>query len=175
MITYCNTYCRSNLCNYTYFGSASASQTLSILCLDGNSTCRTVYTALTAVYTLCLCNFFIKCRHNHSFCSTECKSKCTDSLNFLAGTYTVTTQNTFVWITYHRWRTGIQLMLFSCILKRISYAEPVCQFLKTHSPLLIQVVQSRQCAAKAIVPQSVYDIFSLSCIGIDYHSISRLF
>lgn len=46
---------------------------------------------------------------------------------FFAGTYAVTTQNTFVWITNQRRRTCIQLMIFSWyFLKRIVCTPSLC-------------------------------------------------
>ena len=103
MITYCNTYCRCNLCNHTNIRICECFKDFVCIRMDGNSSCRTECTALSTVYALCLGNLLIKCRHNHSFCSTECKSKCADSLNFLAGTYTVSAEDTFIRITNNRW------------------------------------------------------------------------
>ena len=74
MITYCDTYCRSNLSNYTYIRISKCFPCLVHMCLDRNSTCWTIYTTLTAVYTFCLCDFFVKCRHYHGLSSPECKS-----------------------------------------------------------------------------------------------------
>ncbi len=160
MIAYCNTNCRCNLCNYTISGSASASQTSSILRLDRNSSCRTEYTTLSTVYALCLCNLFIKRRHNHSFCSTECKSKCSDSLKFLAGTYTVSAEDTFVRITNQRRRTEIQLMLLSCILETdVLYARDDVPVPEGHIHHSLHRLYSHGNVLQEAVPQSVSCIF----------------
>ena len=99
MITNCNTNCRCNLCNNTSILISQCIPYFIHMCTDGDRTCRTVNTALTTVYTLCLSNLFIECRHDHGLCSTECESKSSDSLKFLAGTYTVAAEDTFVRIT----------------------------------------------------------------------------
>ena len=131
MIAHCNTYCRCNLRNYTDIRICKCLKDFVCIRVDGNSSCRTECTALSTVYALCLCNLFIECRHNHCFCSTECKSKCADSLNFLAGTYTVSAEDTFIRIANDRRRTEIQFMLLSCVLETYgSYTKTMCQFLK---------------------------------------------
>ena len=99
VITNCYTDCRRNLGNHTGILVRKCIPNLIHMCTNGDGSCRTVNTALTTVYTLCLSNLFIECRHNHGLCSTECESKSSDSLKFLAGTYTVAAEDTFVRIT----------------------------------------------------------------------------
>ena len=103
VITDCNTNCRCDLSNHTYIRICQIFPYLIGICTDRNCTGRTEYTALTTVYTLCLGDFFVECRHNHCFCSTESKSKCSDSLNLFTDTYAVSAKDTFIRITYNRW------------------------------------------------------------------------
>ena len=103
MVTNGYTNCRSDLCNHTDFRIRQSLPDFIRIGMNGNRSGRTEYTALATVYALCFCNLFVECRHNHSFCSTECKSKCSDSLNLLAGTYTVSAKDTFIRITYYGW------------------------------------------------------------------------
>ena len=99
MITNCNTDCRRNLCNHTGILISQSIPYLVHMCTDGNSSCRAVNTTLSTVYTLCFCDLLVKCRHDHSLSSTERKTKSSDSLKFLTGTYTVTAEDTFIRIT----------------------------------------------------------------------------
>ena len=131
MISYCNTYRRCDLCNYTDIRICECLKDFVCVGMDGNSTCWTECAALSAVYALCLGNLLVERRHNHGFCSTECKSECADSLDFLAGTYTVSAEDTFIRIANDRWRTEIQFMLLSGVLETDgSYTETMRQFLE---------------------------------------------
>ena len=160
MIAHCNTYRRCNLRNYTDIRICKCLKDFVCIRVDGNSSCRTECTTLSTVYALCLCNLFIECRHNHCFCSTECKSKCTDSLKFLAGTYTVAAEDTFVRVTHDGWRTEIQRMNLSRIFETdIANAETMCQFLKDTLTTLNTGCTVNLCSVlQEAVLRSIYDI-----------------
>ena len=176
MVTNSYTNCRSDLCNHTDFRIRQSLPDFIRICMNGNRSGRTEYTALATVYALCFCNLFVECRHNHSFCSTECKSKCSDSLNLLAGTYTVAAEDTFIRITYYGWRTEIQFMMLSCIFESdVSYSETMCQFLKyTFTALDTGCTVTAVCCKKQLHDQLTI-VSQSSGICINYHSISRLF
>ena len=74
VVAYRYTYRRSNLCNYTDIWISKCLPGLIHMRFNGNCTSRAEYTTLSTVYALCFCNFLIKCRHYHSFCSTECET-----------------------------------------------------------------------------------------------------
>ena len=131
MITYRNTNCRRNLCYYTYIRICKSFPDFIHMRLNGNGTCRTIYTALSAVYTLGFCDFLIKRRNYNSLCSAIGEIQCADSLKFLAGTYTIAAKDTLIWITDQRWGTVINFILLSCILKTdVMYSKTVSQLLK---------------------------------------------
>jgi len=176
VIADCDTYCRCNLRYDTGVRICQCIPDFIHMCTDGNRSCRTEYTALSAVYALSLCNLLVECRHNHGFCSTECKSKCTDSLKFLAGTYTVAAEDTFVRVTHDGWRTEIQRMNLSRIFETdIANAETMCQFLKNALTAL-----NTGCTISAVCcKKQFYDQFTifldLAGVGIDHHAVSRHF
>ena len=98
---------------------------------DADGTGRAEDLTLTTVDTIRFCNLFVKCRHHHSFGTTECKIKCAYSLQLIADTYTVTTKNTFIRITHDGRRTEINWLLLSVVV--VSYtghAKTVCQRLQ---------------------------------------------
>ena len=102
VVSHGNTYCWSNLRNHPYIRICKGIPYFIHMCLNGNSTCRTEYTALSAVHTLCLCYLFIEGRNHNGFCSAVCKVQGTDSLKLLAGTYTVAAKDTLIRVTDQR-------------------------------------------------------------------------
>ena len=176
MVADCYTDSRCYLCYHAYIRICQCFPYFIHIGSDRNGSGRAEYSTLTTVYTVRRGNLPVKCRHNHSFGTTECKSQCTDTLQFFTGADTVSAKDTFIRISHQRRGTQIQFSLFSCILETdIFNTQTMCQFLQnTFSTLYTGGTVTAVCCQKQFHDE--FSVFSdTSGIGMDHHAVSRLF
>ena len=130
-ITGCHTHCRGDLSHDSGIFVCQCLPYFSNVSTDCNRTGRAEYTALSAVYTVCLCDLPVKCRHDHRIGSAVSKIDRTDPLELVTDTHAVSAKDAFIRITHDRRRRKVKRSFFSCILETYFFhAEAVCQFLK---------------------------------------------
>ena len=130
-ITGCHTHCRCDLGNNSGVFIFQCLPDFPDVGTDRDRTGRTEYTALSTVYTVCLCDLPVKCRHDHRIRSTVSKVNRSDSLDLIADTHTVSAQDTFIRVSYDRRGRKVKRSFFSGILETdFFHAEAVCQLLK---------------------------------------------
>ena len=97
---------------------------------DTDRTGRTDRPALSAAYAVSLCQLSVKGRHNLHFWTPESKIQNAKSLDFITGTHTIPTENTFIGVSYYTIRRGIQWKWFLMIFKSDLWnTQLACQLL----------------------------------------------